>query len=157
MPSTQKRLSKMEFSELVRPMIGSRISQVWRGCGSAIFLEFGELREERYPTKNGRRKTLVGQFTISIEWSWRVERARSIAFGSWSTDRIITKRLQTLLGRSIESLTLFGRVPELQLALSDGLWLTSYMTSHGQPEWAVHLPNGIISARNASTISFTES
>ena len=157
MPLTQKRLSEKEFSELVRPVVGSRITQVWRGCGSAIFLDFGELREVRYSTKNGGRKALIGQFTISIEWSWRVERARSIAFGSWSTDRIITNRLQTLLGRSIESLTVFGRIPELQLALSDGLWLTSYMTSHGHPEWAVHLPNGIISARKSSTIRFTES
>jgi hypothetical protein len=143
-----KPITETEFIQRVAPIIGKEITRAWRGLGSAIFLEIGELGEVRYGTKRGERVSVKGQYTICLEWSWRVERPRSIEFGSWSTDRIITNRLRSLLGHSIADIRLFGRLPELQVEITGRRWITSYMTSEGQPEWGILSPDGAIVVRN---------
>ena len=77
-----------------------------------------------------------------IEWSWRVERARSIEAGSWSTDRRIDGAVSRLRGPRVTELAVTGRLPELVVGLSDGRWVHSFMTAEGQPEWALFLPDG---------------
>jgi hypothetical protein len=77
-----------------------------------------------------------------IEWSWRIERARSIAVGSWSTNRQITAAISGLIGPKVKEISVAGRLPELVLALSDGRWVHSFMTTDGQPEWTLFLPDG---------------
>ena len=49
------------------------------------------------------------------------------------------------MGRTIKHLSIFGRIPELEIGLSDDLWLTSVMTSDGQPQWGSRLRTGWIS------------
>lgn len=77
-----------------------------------------------------------------IQWSWRVERPRSIAFGSWSTEDKIDSGIPTLKRAVIEAISLDGnRLPELILDLTEKRRLRSMMTSDGQPEWSVRLPD----------------
>ena len=77
-----------------------------------------------------------------LEWSWRVERARSIEAGSWSTDRRIDAAVARLRGPRVSTLAVVGRLPELLLGLSDGRWVHSFMTAEGQPAWTLFLPDG---------------
>ena len=77
-----------------------------------------------------------------IEWSWRIERARSIAVGSWSTERRIKAAIPGLIGPKISEISVAGRLPELVVALSDGRWVHSFMTYDGQPAWVLFLPDG---------------
>lgn len=139
--STVRSVISLEvFHELTRPLVGQIVSQAHRGCGSCIMLEIGELSPETVRFKSGRETTFLhGQFSVMIEWSWRVERPASIYFGSWSTERIINNRLPKLEGRSIIAIEVEGRLPELVLQLSDGLWVHSFTTVESQPEWCVFL------------------
>ena len=77
-----------------------------------------------------------------IQWSWRVERKRSIAFGSWSGERKINNGIASLKNRFLEEILIEGRLPELYLTLSGNLWLHSFATAEGQPEWTVFLLDG---------------
>lgn len=138
--TTRNTISQEQFRELTRPLIGLPISLVWRGYGSAIFLELGELSERTRFSKNGQEKTsLLGRFGVMIEWSWRVERLKSIYFGSWSSDKIIDNRLNKLKGKTIIAVEIEGRLPELVLELSDSFWVHSFATDEGQPEWCLFL------------------
>ena len=76
-----------------------------------------------------------------VEWSWRVERPRSVLFGSLSSDRRITNQLQRLVGENVTDVAIVGRLPELVVGLSGKLWLHSFTTVEGQPEWALFLPD----------------
>lgn len=131
-------ISPQEFATLTKRLVGCPVSKVWRGHGSAIFLELGELHEESWQAKFGETRTdMKGQFTVMIEWSWRVERKRSVLFGSWSTDKVINFRLQKLNRLIVTDLSLFARLPELQIQFTNDFWLTSYHTSNGQPHWVL--------------------
>ena len=77
-----------------------------------------------------------------IQWSWRVERARAVEVGSWSSERRINAGITRLTGSRISDITIDGRLPELVLALTGKRWVHSFMTADGQPEWTVFLRDG---------------
>jgi hypothetical protein len=108
-------------------------------------LELGRLARAPTPTRpevHGRPLAPKGEAGVMIEWSWRVERARSIEVGSWSSDRQIDAGIARLAGPEIVHLRVVGRIPELEISFSDGRWLHSFMTAEGQPSWTVFLQDG---------------
>lgn len=138
-----KKITREEFDELTRPLLGLPVSRTWRSIGTAIFLELGQLSEEIHTRKNGTTRTsLHGQASVMIEWSWRIERARSIELGSWSGNRKITNGLSRLDGLSIIDVQVEGRLPELVIELFGKRWLHSFMTTESQPEWCLFLSRG---------------
>ena len=140
--TTRQKVTPEQFEAFTRPLIGLPISRTWRGHGSAIFLEMGQLSERVRLRKDGsQRITHWGEFTVMIEWSWRVERARSVSFGSWSTTQIITNRLSKLQGLEVVQVAIEGRLPEITLQLSGGHWLRSFTTTQGQPRWCLFFNN----------------
>ncbi|HKS06489.1 MAG TPA: hypothetical protein VJR92_09275 [Gemmatimonadaceae bacterium] len=74
-----------------------------------------------------------------IQWSWRVEKPRSIDFGSWSTNPRIDVGILLLAGPTIESVHFDGELPELTLALSDRRRIKTFMTEQSQPAWTMFL------------------
>jgi hypothetical protein len=124
------------FAELTRPLVGLPVSHSWRGYGSAIFLELGALKSA------GPGRERRGDVSVMLQWSWRVESIRAIRFGSWSGERRITNGVRALTGRRVVDVGVTGRLPELVLSLDGGLWVHSFMTAEGQPEWTVFLPDG---------------
>jgi len=77
-----------------------------------------------------------------IQWSWRIEKVRSIQLGSWSSERKINAGIRALKGLKVVEVTVEGRLPELELHLNSGLWIHSFATVEGQPEWALFLRDG---------------
>ncbi|WP_339159705.1 hypothetical protein [Methylobacterium bullatum] len=114
---------------------GMPVSHVWRGHGSALFIELGALT----PTtrRDGSSGNPMGEIGLMIEWSWRIEDARSIACGSWSDEVLWQPSFNRLFGREVIDLTTFGRLPEIMLSLSGDLYVASFMTAEGDPEWSL--------------------
>ena len=134
------RVSREEFTSLVTELIGMPLTRGWRGFGSAVFLELGQLRREPYFNRPGH--SLKGRVTVMVEWSWRVEGPRSVMFGSWSGDRKMNRGIELLKGTRVRSITLEGALPELRIAFDDGRALQSFTTVEGQPEWVLFLEDG---------------
>ncbi|MCM2476917.1 hypothetical protein HGO38_26055 [Rhizobium sp. CG5] len=72
-----------------------------------------------------------------IEWSWRIESEAAILCGSWSDEEGWDKVCNSLIGRKVQDVSLFGRLPELSIALTGGLYVASFMTAEGQPAWTI--------------------
>ena len=89
-------ITPAQFNDLTVPLKSMTISHAWRGYGSAVFIELGELTK-------GKGRNPSGKATLMLEWSWRVEGARSIAFGSFSSDTKIESGLQGLVALSSAS------------------------------------------------------
>ncbi len=129
-------------------LLGKRVSHVWRGHGSALFLEFGSLTVRR--KRDGRVGHPQGELTLGIEWSWRIENRSSILGGSWSAERGWPTLFKKLKGRKVTSVDIFGMLPEIAVSLSNGLKVISFMTADGQPSWSLvsHSPSiGSLSVR----------
>ena len=114
----------------------SRSVNLWRGYGSAIFLEFGSLRPH-FTRKDRLLSNPSGDWTLAIEWSWRIDGKRRIWCGSWSEKERQSRVFSRLLNARVESATLMGRMPEIDLGLSHGLHVVSFMTAEGNPEWGL--------------------
>jgi L,D-peptidoglycan transpeptidase YkuD (ErfK/YbiS/YcfS/YnhG family) len=87
-------------------MIGLALSHIWRGYGSAIFLEFGDLRERL--KRDGSKANPAGQMSLMIEWSWRIEDHATIRCGSWSEEEFWPDAFAAILGNQV-----LGRVDGL--------------------------------------------
>lgn len=124
------------FNRIAGDLVGMEVSHLWKGYGTAIFLEFGALSPGR-GLPNGSPGNPVGQISIGIEWSWRIEDATSIVCGSWSEQELWEPAFDLIRKSRVSALSLFGRLPEIDLALDGGRHLVSFATAEGQPQWSL--------------------
>ena len=131
-------------------LVGLPVSHVWRGYGSAFCMEFGQLTPKF--RKDGRPLSSEGEFSLMIEWSWRIETGNAIVCGSWSDEELWPSSMLGLVGRSILDIGVSGRLPEILLTLSDDAFVMSFMTSDGDPAWSLidHRTNGLPSLLSRS-------
>ena len=116
-------------------LIGLPLSHVWRGYGSAIFLEFGRLTPRtRHSGEPGNPK---GELGLMIQWSWRIENTVSILCGSWSEEHLWEPTFDLLRNKAVVELSVVGRLPEIAVALTEGLYVSSFMTAEGDPQWTL--------------------
>ena len=125
-----------DFVSFTSSLIGLPVSHIWRGHGSAIFLEFGALSPGR-TRRDGSAGNPQGVWTLMIEWSWRIEGKRRIWCGSSSDETRWPRAFAYLVGASVESVSLYGRLPEISMDMSNGLHILSMMTAVGDPEWGL--------------------
>jgi len=144
-----------EFVSFCAPLIGLHVSRVWQGHGSAIFLEFGKVQPQQ--RRDGSPGNPRGEWTLMIEWSWRIEGKRRIWCGSWSEETRWPRTFTRLEGATVLSLALSGRLPEVVLTLSNGLHLLSMMTAEGDPAWALTKTEGVAVYVRAGQLCFAQS
>ena len=123
------------FDAFVTPLIGLPVAHAWQGHGAAIFLEFGALTPR--VLRDGSLGNPDGEMGLMIEWSWRVEGKRSILWGSWTDEARWPRGLTCLTKATVIGATTFGRLPEIDLALSTGMHVVSLMTAAGNPTWTL--------------------
>ena len=111
------------------------ISLVWRGHGSALFIEFGDLT----PTmrRDGSAGSPKGRMALGVEWSWRIEDARSILCGSWSDESLWEPALDRLQNAPVAKCELSGTLPEVALTTAQGIRFVTFSTIEGQPQWNI--------------------
>jgi hypothetical protein len=133
--NTGKEITIADFESFTSSLVGLPVSGVWQGYGSAIFLEFGDVQRRR--RLDGSPGNPRGQWTLKIEWSWRIEGKKKIWCGSWSDGQRWPRAFSRLQGATVASVSLFGHLPEIILRLSNGLRVVSMMTAEGDPAWGL--------------------
>jgi hypothetical protein len=124
-----------DFDLFAKPLIGLPVSRVWQGYGSAIFVEFGKLHST--VKRSGQPGSPRGEWSLFIEWSWRIEGKRRIWCGSWDDGERWPRAFTRLQNGAVATVRLSGRLPEVDLALTNGLRLLSMMTANGDPAWVL--------------------
>lgn len=124
------------FEARQKRLRGMELTYAWQGYGSAYFLEFGNLRYGFFP-KGKRRNFPTGEMSVFLSWSWRIEYGNRIVCGSWSDDDDWKPVFDGLLGATVVDVTHFGRLPEIEIELSNGVRLLSFMTVEEGPDWTI--------------------
>ncbi len=137
MTNGRTEISIAQFDDFVRPLSGLPVSLAWKGYGSAIFLELGQLA----PVE-GMQNHQRGEACIFIEWDWRVEDSTTVLYGSSNSQPKIEKGIGGLQGTKLESISIFGSVQELIINLSNGHCLRSMVMVSGDPRWNIRLLDG---------------
>ena len=116
-------------------VIGMPVSHVWRGHGSALFIELGALAPRT--RRDGSAGEPQGEAGVMIEWSWRIEDGPSITCGSWSDEDLWSLTFARLIGSIVEDVSTIGRLPQVMVRLSGDLHVASFMTAEGDPAWTL--------------------
>lgn len=132
---TRSEISKDNFCELVRPLIGLPVSLPWKGYGSTIFLELGQLSPLQ-----PRQHHNPGEACIWIDWDWRMEQGVEVLCGSSNSGPAIEKGIAELQGSTVENLIVEGAVPELVASFSNGRLIRSMVMRPYDPQWSIRLP-----------------
>lgn len=131
-----KKYGEPDFYSFTSSLVGLAISHIWRGYGSAIFLEIGGLRPGRI-RRDGSEGNPSGEWTMAIEWSWRIEGKRRIWCGSWSEEERWPRAFARMSGQTVATIGLYGRLHEVEMTLSNGIRILSMMTAEGNPQWCL--------------------
>lgn len=136
-----ERIYHSQFNALISGIIGLEITEAQPGAGTCLLIDIGEIKAEtvKSPRSGELHEFHEGHFGLMIEWDWRVERERSIEFGSASRLRKMDRGIESLKGERIASVELVGDIPELKVSLSSGRRLMSFMTIESQPAWVIFL------------------
>lgn len=132
-------LTLAEANLLIRPVVGLPVSLPWKGHGSAIFLELGNLA----PLTRPRQRRQDGDVTIYIGWDWRVEKGARVLYGSSNSKPEIEDGIESLAGVTIKNLSIQGSVPELSIEFSNGARLMSAAMCTDTSEWNIRLPGAV--------------
>jgi hypothetical protein len=123
------------FDEITRDLIGLPLSHLWNGYGSALFLEFGALEPRK--RRDGSPGQPWGERSVAVGFGWRIEGRKSIICGSWSEKDKWERGFSVLRGQVVTSVSLFGRLPEIDIGFSNGAHCLSFSTDERHPEWTV--------------------
>ena len=124
-----------DFEKFIKDkVVGIPITHMWRGYGSSIFFEIGNLSQPVELDDTGQPE---GKMSIGVEGNWRIEIGNSIDAGSGDHIQILDEVLYSLSGCSISDITLFGSIPELEIIISNNCRFLSFSTTRGQPEWYI--------------------
>jgi len=121
------------FQTFAASLVGLPISHVWRGYGSAIFIECGKLTP--VAKRDGSNANPQGEVSLGIEWSWRIEDQTTIKCGSWSDEELWQPTLDALREVRIARCELFGALPEVAITTDGEIRILSFSTTDGQPKW----------------------
>ena len=117
-------------------LVGKRVSHVWLGDYSALYVELGELSPGRI-RRNGSIGNPRGEITIYVGFDWRIEKIKSIVGGRNASTKKRCSIVEGLLQRTVETVEISSRIPELQIQFSSGLWLVTFNPNAGQPNWSI--------------------
>jgi hypothetical protein len=98
-------------------------------------LEFGRLTPRT--RRSGKAGNPQGELGLMIQWSWRIENAVSILCGSWSEEPLWGPTFDLLGNKVVVGLSVVGRLPEIVVGLTEGLYVSSFMTAEGDPQWSL--------------------
>lgn len=121
------------FESSAASLVGLSVSHVWRGYGSALFIEFGTLQP--VGNRDGAPGHPEGQVSLGVEWSWRIEDQTAIRCGSWSEEDLWEPVFNTLRHAQVVRCELFGTLPEVMITTGSGIRFLSFSTTDGQPQW----------------------
>jgi hypothetical protein len=122
---------------LTKEIEGYKISHAWLGHYSCLFLELGNLTEGK-PRKDGSTGNSFGEITVCLNFCWRIEKKKSIYIGTGESVKRLENAIKELINATIVSVQTIGRLSELQIEISNSLWLTTFERYSGQPSWSVH-------------------
>lgn len=121
------------FELFAASLIGLPITHVWRGYGSAVFIECGNLQP--VTKHDGSPGNSEGEVSLGVEWSWRIEDSGAIRCGSWSDEELWEPAFEGLRNARVARCELFGLLPEVAITTDQGVRFLSFSTTDGQPRW----------------------
>ena len=117
--------------EFIQAVVGKKVTHIWRGYGTAIFIEVGVL------TKDDSENNPSGEFTIAIEGTWRLEEKDKVIYGADNDDVTLTKSIKCLEDLEVTNIKFFGRLKEIEIEFDNSIYLSSFAMNSGELEWSV--------------------
>lgn len=126
-------ITEEEFNNSILHLLGMTVSLPWKGYGTALFLELGELQIKGKTHQNHPN----GEACIIPNWEWRIEKNHRIICGSSNSLPKIDNSIKQLQGLVVNTINLDGNIPELIICFSNNYLLRTMSLVNGEPGWYI--------------------
>ncbi len=127
----------MKYEDLLHNLIGLPVAHVWFSDYSVVYFELGELTPSELIRRDGSLGNPNGEVIVYAGFDWRIERARSIFCSRHDSRKRRYSVCESVLGSTVMESSIFGRIPELNIGFSSGLWLVTFGFYRGNPQWSI--------------------
>lgn len=116
----KQSLTTRKLKAQLKHILNKKISKAWKGYGSALFLELGNLHEELAWKKGSKLTTAsIGEWTLSSEGAWKLFRNKQeILDAENAKDIELENRIMELEDLTIKSVEFTNKLV-LQLSNND--------------------------------------
>src|SRR5262245_43947969 len=127
----QKKLTSIEQAQKdLQKIVGLPVARTWKGYGTAIFFELGNLYKSRLiGTNNEVQVSIKGDWSLCIETTWQLIKDGKVLFDAapfnvfGADTKPIKKILEQLVDTSIASLQFIQSTGMLIVVFSSGITL----------------------------------
>jgi hypothetical protein len=123
------------FQQFCAPLIGMPVTHIWRGYGTALFLEFGDLHPRRL--LDGSSGNPAGDWELMITSGWRIEERGLALCDSESDDSRWQQVFRRLMNTKVERTSLIGEPSEVAVDFSNEFQLISMTVAQDSPHWTL--------------------
>lgn len=98
----KKNLERAKWD--LQKIVGLPVARVWKGFGTAIFLELGRLHLEHRRGPKGYRSVEIGDWTLGELWYWKIIHDKSVVFDTddYNTLGTDTKPIKEAIGQLLD-------------------------------------------------------
>lgn len=124
------KISLSQLKSNLENIVGLKISRVWKGHGSSLFLELGALHEElAWEKDNEPVTTKVGEITLSSAGAWKLFKgSKQVLDAESASPAEIKQEVKNLESLTIKSVSITRK---LQIMLSNNCTLEFYKRDYG--------------------------
>jgi hypothetical protein len=135
----QQTISLEQARKDLQKIVGLPVSRAWKGYGTAIFLELGELHKNYrgWENKDGENFSMQGDWTLGSDGNWQIIQEESVTFDATKFDKIgtstkpVKEAIEQFVAKTITSVVLNDDVTALSLAFNNGVVLKMNKADYG--------------------------
>ncbi|MFD2262977.1 hypothetical protein ACFSM5_08770 [Lacibacterium aquatile] len=127
--------AQIACEQLIKNLIQMPLNHVWRGHGSALFLEFGLL--EPVLLRNGKQGHPRGEMSVHPGTDWRFEQAGRVVCAAYGNEDHWHKTWASLIGQRLVAIDIGNSIPDLTLSFENGTRLRSFVLTEEPPAWTL--------------------
>src|SRR5258706_11623086 len=117
----KQKITVAELKRNLDQIVKQKISRAWKGYGSALFLELGDLHDELAWQKGGKPiPSPTGDWTLSAEGTWKLSRDSKVLLDTKNaTDSHLKKIVLGFEGLKVKGTDINDQLTSLKLLLSN--------------------------------------
>lgn len=127
----------MDAASLFSQTNGLTVSHAWRGYGSALFLEMGELTDSILLRRDGSQRNPTGQVSVCLYDGWLILADQKPVYTTEVDESLWADLLAFCVGRFVMKIEVAGNQPELRIRLSGEIEIKACSQEDRSADWAV--------------------
>jgi hypothetical protein len=128
----KEKLTLEQAKRQLQRVVKMPITRAWKGYGTFVFLEMGNLQPEYYNSQKGIRTFLIGDWSLELEGEWKIKQKDNTIIDTKNAGlRDIKRATKRLVGLHIEKFNFNTEQNSISIVLNHDIHIQVKQASYG--------------------------